>query len=88
MDNVSAYLDKVRQDVVSENWDNAKMDMEKLETAWGMVIPRIQYSVERDDINSLNRNLTRLRSWITVKDKPNSLVELQEAEMFWDKLGK
>jgi len=88
MDNVPAYLAKVREDVMSESWDQAEIDCEKLESAWRMVIPRIQYSVERDDINSINRNLTRLKGWLMVKDKPNSMVELQEAEMFWNELGK
>lgn len=82
------YLETVKSDISSEQWDNAASDVDKLDNSWKRVVRRVQFSAERNEINDININLSRLRGAIGAKDKSIALVELSEARMHWDNLGK
>ena len=51
------------------------------------MVPRIQFSVERDIIMDISLNLARLRGAIEAEDKPGALMELSEVHQLWQALG-
>ena len=87
-DNVPRYLSVVENDLTDSRWDDAKADMQNLEGAWNKVVPRIQFSVERDRINGLSKSIARINGAILAKDKSSALIELSEAKEHWNKLNK
>lgn len=87
-DDFPAHLESVKSDISSEQWDNAASNIDKLYNAWKKVARRVQFSAERDEMNDIDINLSRLRGAIDAKDKSIALVELSEARMHWDNIDK
>lgn len=87
-DNVLMYLKQVEQQIIDENWEEANRTLNLLETAFGKVAPRVQYSVRRDDIVDMERSMSRLRGTIQAKEKGSALTELSETNYHWHTLGK
>jgi hypothetical protein len=87
-DNIPKIIEEITSDLNNENWEQVIKETEKLEAAWRKVIARIQFSGERDEINSLSMNIARLRGAITARNKSNALVELSEAYEHWEDIGK
>lgn len=80
-------IQSIIQDIESENWDAANYKTDKLKTTWEKVVKRIQFSSERDELNSFSTNIARLHGSIKAKDKSNSYSELNEALDHWTELG-
>lgn len=87
-DNVLESLQLISQDIESENWQEANENAEKLSNAWKIIVKRIQFSSERNQINLFNSDIARLRGAIIAKDKSNSLIELSGAYDHWNGLIK
>mgnify|MGYP000873812888 FL=1 len=66
---------------------NAQRDLEDMEKAWRKFIPRIQFRMERDEINNLGISVARARAAITAKDQAGALKELEDAASHWHNLG-
>lgn len=66
---------------------NAQRDLEDMEKTWRKVIPRIQFSMESDEINNLGISVARARAAITAKDQAGALKELEDAASHWHNLG-
>jgi hypothetical protein len=87
-DNIPESIQLITQDIQSENWDSANEKVENLSTAWKGIVKRIQFSSERDEINSFDASVARLRGAIMAQDKSASFMELNEAYEHWEGLGK
>jgi len=85
-DNVPKYFQMVKADVKTEQWSAARDDLDKLEKAWKIVLRRVQFDVDRDEINYLSSNLARLEGSIEAEDQSSALAELAEAREHWEKL--
>lgn len=87
-DNILESIQLIIQDVESENWEGARDKTENLSNIWKRVVKRIQFSSERNEINSFDVSTARLRGAIMAKDKSASFMELNEAYEHWEGLGK
>ena len=87
-DSIPESIQLIIQDVESDNWEGANNKTENLSNAWTKVVKRIQFSSERDEINSFHASLARLRGAIMAEDKSASYMELSEAYEHWEGLGK
>lgn len=76
----------LKEDVKKSNWKDAKKDIKNLNTAWHIVQKRIQFSVERNDMNSLDLSLARLNGAIFIKDSSAAYIELSEMNELWRNL--
>lgn len=88
LDDVPLSIENVRREVEAGNWTEAEKNVETLSKAWGKVAKRVQFSAEKDEIDSFYVNLARLKGTISAKDKLNSLMELNEAYEHWENIGK
>ena len=87
-DNIPESIQLILQDVESENWESASDKTDDLLNSWEKIVKRIQFSSERDEINSFDASTARLRGAIAAKDKSAAFMELNEAYEHWDGLGK
>ncbi|MGS0763998.1 DUF4363 family protein [Syntrophomonas curvata] len=87
-DDFALYMDKVRENITTDEWEQAVSNNEKLSRAWKRIVPRIQFSVEKDEINAINVSLARLKGTIANRDPKPSLVELCEIREHWDNLNR
>ena len=86
-DNIPESIDLIVQDIDSEDWEEANNKTENLSITWEKIVKRVQFSSERDEINSFSTNIARLRGAIMAKDKSSSFAELNEAYDHWKELG-
>ncbi|HHU48722.1 MAG: DUF4363 family protein [Caldicoprobacterales bacterium] len=87
-DNVPEAIEGIIKNVMQDNWGEVETETENLEAAWKKVVGRIQFSLERDEINYFTTNLARLQGAILARDKSSALIELKEAYNHWENLGK
>ncbi len=86
-DNIPESIQLIVQDIESENWEAANVKTDKLKETWEKIVKRVQFSSERDEINSFSTNIARLHGSIKAKDPSNSYSELNEALDHWTELG-
>lgn len=87
-DNIPQAIEEIIQDINNERWEEVSRKTEDLQGTWKKIVRRVQFSSERDEINSFSMNLARLRGAIMAKDKSSALIEIKEAYEHWDELGK
>ena len=87
-DNIPESIQLIIQDVELENWEGASKKTDDLSNAWEKVVKRIQFSSERDEMNSFDTSIAHLRGAIMAKDKSGSFIALNEAYEHWEGLGK
>jgi ATP-dependent Zn protease len=72
----------------AEKWDMLNQDITSIDSAWEKIIPRIQFSVERNEIYNISLNIARLRGSIASEDKASTLIALYEIIEDWDELSR
>lgn len=87
-EDVIAFVNLSIKDAKSENWDKLKQDIISIDLAWKKVMPRIQFSVERDELYNISLDIASLRGSIASEDKTSTLIELNEMIENWDELTK
>lgn len=87
-DDVEKTIKMLIEDVNNEAWDEVREEVADLDQGWKKVMVRIQFSQERDEINSLTTNIARLRGAVSAEDKAGSLIELNDAYSHWKELGR
>lgn len=87
-EDVIAFVELSIKHAKVEKWDTLSQDVVSIDYAWKKIIPRIQYSVETDEIQNINLNIARLRGSIASEDKASALIELNEIVENWDELTK
>jgi hypothetical protein len=87
-EDVIAFVELSIKHAKAEKWDMLNEDIESLDAAWKKISPRIQFSVERDELYNINLNLARLRGSISAEDKTSTLIELNEIIENWIELTR
>lgn len=87
-DDIPGAIQIIIQDIQSENWESANANTEILSNTWEKIVKRVQFSSERDEINSFDLSMAQLRGAIMAQDKSSSFIALNEAYEQWDGLGR
>lgn len=87
-EDVMNFVASAIEDTKVENWAKVKEDVHNIEDAWNKIIPRIQFSVERDEIYNIGINIARLKGAFMSEDKASALNELYELMENWNELTK
>lgn len=87
LDNVPRHVSQVKSALEGEDWDEANQHYQALKTAWQKIKPRIQFSVEKDEMNAIDFSLARLGAYIRWEDQTEAWVELSEIESHWKDLN-
>ncbi|HZK44478.1 MAG TPA: DUF4363 family protein [Syntrophomonadaceae bacterium] len=86
--NLALHVKNLDQNILEENWDEAEHNYIQLKKAWDEIVKKIQFSVEKDEINYININIARLNAYIKVEDDDGALAELYELEEHWNNLNR
>ena len=87
-EDVVAFVELSIKHAKVEKWGMLNQDIANIDTAWKKIIPRIQFSVERDEIYNISLNIASLRGSIASEDKASTLIELNQIIENWDELTK
>jgi hypothetical protein len=87
-EDVFAFVALSIEHAKAENWDMLNQDIASIDTAWKKIIPRIQFSVEQDEIYNISLSLARLRGSVESEDKASTLIELNEIIEDWNELTR
>lgn len=87
-DNVPGYFPQIYNNISRNQWNQASYDLENLHLAWRRVIKRIQFSVERDEINNFQHSMARLKGFLEARNQPGAYAEIEEMKETWDDLGQ
>jgi hypothetical protein len=87
-EDVIAFVELSIEHAKAEKWDMLHEDIVSIDTAWKKIIPRIQFSVERDEIYNISLNISRLKGSADSEDKPSALIELNEIIENWAELTR
>lgn len=87
-EDVVAFVELSIDHVKAEKWNMLQQDIISIDAAWKKIIPRIQFSVERDEIYNISLNVARLRASIDSEDKTSTLIELHEIIEDWNELTR
>jgi len=87
-EDVIAYVNLSIKHAKVENWNKLQQDVASIDFAWKKVIPRIQFSVERDELYNISLNIASLRGSIASEDKSSTLIELNEIIENWAELTR
>jgi hypothetical protein len=82
------YLERMIENIKGGSWEEASINLKKLKTAWKKVLPRLQFSIERDEAIEIDVNLARLQGFLSGKDRPAALAELYEVYERWNNLSE
>lgn len=87
-DDVPGYIDMLRDNLNTREWDKAETNYTALEKAWEEVVPRIQFSVEKDEMKDIYVNLARLEVYVDNQDSALAMSELNEIKQHWNHLNQ
>jgi hypothetical protein len=85
-EDVGYYLVHLDEALKAQAWAEAGSLLDKLEKAWFAILPRLQFSIERDESIAINLNLARLRGFINGHGQAAALAELNEIRARWHNL--
>lgn len=87
-DNVPAIIDEIKTDINTGNWVGASDSADRLEKAWDIIIKRVQFSAEIEELRRVKTSLARLKGYIEATDRAGSLAELGEVKEHWTDIGE
>jgi len=87
-DDIAKCIENLKKDAMSEQWDKAEIDLNNLKRAWRIVEKRVQFSVERDEMLSINTSIARIEGGVLVHDKAQTVTEISEMMGHWEELEK
>lgn len=87
-DNVLKIVSEIKNNININDWEQAKSNINKLESAWNHITKRVQFSAEREEIMRADSSIARAKGFIEGKDRPGTLSELNEVKEHWDNLGR
>lgn len=86
---VENHLDIIEKDIKSNDWDSALDEVATMSKYLDKkVMPYIQFSDERENMNSLEKNLREIKAGLTTKNQTASLVSLENIKYDWEDLGR
>lgn len=86
---VPAHLETIRQNILADDWAAVGFELEQMDKKFTEeIFPYIQFSAEKDEMNDLDLNLSRLRACIDTKDKSLALVYVEELKNHWENLNR
>jgi hypothetical protein len=87
-DDVVKYMNDLKSNIEASKWGEAEANLNDLRESWTKVEKRIQFSVERNDLNGFTVDLARIEGAIRAKSKESAIIELYEAHEHWEHLEK
>lgn len=86
---VPAHMEMMKKSILQDDWTSLGFEVEQMDKKFTKeIFPYIQFSAEKDEINDLDLNLSRLRACLDTKDKSLALVYVEEMKNHWENLNR
>lgn len=86
---IENHLSIIEKDIKNDNWNAASDEIATMSKYLDKkVMPYIQFSDERDNMNSLEKNLREIRAGISTKNQTAALISLENIKYDWEDLGR
>ncbi|WP_461205999.1 DUF4363 family protein [Clostridium sp. DL1XJH146] len=86
-DDVKGTITRVEENIFNEQWHQAEKDIDDLQQAWTIVQNRIQFVTEKNVLEEMNGNISRLQGAIIAQDRAMAIIEISEIKLIWKELG-
>lgn len=87
-DDVIGTLALVEQSIHEGDWQAAKEQIQQAREGFITVQRRVQFSVEKNELNEIGSSLNRAIGFIDVHDEGGARAEIEEIKFAWEGLGK
>jgi hypothetical protein len=84
--NIPYYISQVEKDIKNAHWDQAREDLDLLNSALEKAVPKVQYHAEMNSLEGIKKSLARLSGSIDAEDLGLALVEIRELAEHWENL--
>lgn len=85
-DDFIKYMNLMEESIQENAWKSAEQSWKDASAAWNKISKRVQFSVERDDMDRLTIALGRLKGALAAEDASAALIALFEAKEIWQNL--
>jgi len=80
-ENLNKMLTVVQQNIEKEHWKEAKKSIEKAEREWKKIGKKWAILVEHREIDEIEINMEKLKSYVETKNKDLSMAQLKAIKM-------
>lgn len=87
-DDLIKEITLVEKSVKKNNWNEANNSVEQGFVKWEKIKNRIQFSVEREFIDEIERELAVLKGTVQAKDMKTAITTVEKIKIIWEDLGK
>ncbi len=87
-DDVAGALSQVERAVSRGDWATARQAFDRSVGAWRRVVPRIQFSEEKDTITLFSHTLAQLGANVATQNRDLAAMQLATLKVLWENLGR
>lgn len=84
----TGHMEKVEKQITEKRWDAAMTESKSAQKIYHSAIPRIQFSMERDEIKQIDMALIRLQAYIKTNNQAGAMTSAMEAREHWLSLSR
>lgn len=77
------HIDKLQNQVQAGEWERAGREIKHLRQEFRRIIPHIQFSGERDEINQITITLAQIEAYVSCHDRNEAIASLYVARAHW-----
>ncbi|MGE5453641.1 MAG: DUF4363 family protein [Methylocystaceae bacterium] len=82
------HTNQIEELINHAQWNDALKELRMVDKIYTAALPRIQFSMERDEINDVKLSLTRLKAYLVTGNRAEALASTLEARQHWQNLGR
>jgi hypothetical protein len=82
-DEIPVILDEILEDVNNEKWEQAQIKVNEIKTINRNILKIIQFSAERDELNSFNQQLSVLEGYLYTTNQSEAIVSVFLLKAYW-----
>ncbi|WP_217585805.1 DUF4363 family protein [Lentibacillus saliphilus] len=87
-DRVYEAVKQLETHVKEERWEHAEKDIQYIERAWKKVVNRIQFSVEKDNMEEISQTISHMKGQVYIRDDQAIFEHIYYYYDLWDRLAK
>ncbi|SFE36551.1 protein of unknown function [Alteribacillus iranensis] len=84
---IMAQMEYMHSLIDKKEWEKASDEYDNVEASWETISKRVQFSVERDDLEAINETLAKIKGGMKQKDTSIVYPELYYFYELWEQLG-
>ena len=80
-------LKSIEECIRAEDWENAKIYLDKSQETWKKIKPYFQVDIDHDYVNDIESDFTKLSGYIDANSKAESLGAILLIQKTWENIG-